>query len=102
MRALILIIQRQRFLSGRQGAIWLIENFCKLLDTNQCQTNITESLKSSGVVQKQENPVPYELKSRDIERRLFTCKLFLQWQRKKKLFRTVSLLGIQNGYITII
>ncbi|GFY29007.1 mariner Mos1 transposase [Trichonephila clavipes] len=57
-----------------------------LLDQNSCQTQqelagslgvtqqaISKRLKVMGMIQKQENWVPYELKPRDVERRLFAC-----------------------------
>ena len=36
-----------------------------------------------GMIQKQGNWVPYELKSRDVERRLFACEQLLERQRRK-------------------
>lgn len=73
-----------------------------LLDEDQCQTlkelaetlNVTEMavskrLKSMGIIQKQENWVPYELKPRDIERRFFTCELLLQRQRRKSFLHRI-------------
>jgi len=51
-------------------------------DQNQTQEELAESLgvtqqavsrlRAMGMIQKQENWVPYELKSRDVERRFFT------------------------------
>jgi hypothetical protein len=56
------------------------------LDEDSCQTqhepansfsvtqqSISYHLKSLGMIQKQGNWVPYQLKPRDIERRFFTC-----------------------------
>ncbi|GFX45686.1 mariner Mos1 transposase [Trichonephila clavipes] len=58
-----------------------------LLDQGSCQTQqelsgslavaqqaISKHLKVMGMFQKQGNWVPYELKSRDVERRLFACE----------------------------
>jgi len=42
------------------------------------QSTISMHLKALGMIQKQENWVPYELKSRDLERCFFTCKQLLQ------------------------
>ena len=36
-----------------------------------------------GMIQKQGNWVPYELKPRDVERRLFACEQLLERQRRK-------------------
>ncbi|GFT18533.1 mariner Mos1 transposase [Trichonephila clavipes] len=58
-----------------------------LLDQDSCQTQqelsgslgvtqqaILKRLKVMGMIQKQGNWVPYELKPRDVERRLFACE----------------------------
>ncbi|GFS95170.1 mariner Mos1 transposase [Trichonephila clavipes] len=58
-----------------------------LLDQDSCQTQqelsgslgvtqqaISKRLKVMGMIQKQGNWVPYELKPRDVERRLFACE----------------------------
>ncbi|CAH2097864.1 unnamed protein product [Euphydryas editha] len=37
-----------------------------------------------GVIQKQEYWIPYELKSREVERRLFACEQLLERQRLKR------------------
>ena len=39
--------------------------------------------KAMGMIQKQGNWVPYELKPRDVERRLFACEQLLERQRRK-------------------
>ncbi|GBP83834.1 TATA-box-binding protein [Eumeta japonica] len=67
-----------------------------LLDQDSCQTQqelagslgvtqeaISKHLKVMGTIQKQGQWVPYELKSRDIERRLFACEELLARQRWK-------------------
>jgi len=36
-----------------------------------------------GMIQKQGNWVPYELKPRDVERRFFTCEQLIQRQQRK-------------------
>ena len=61
-----------------------------LLDQDSCQTQeglaraigvtqqaISHHLKSSGMIQKQGNRVPYELTSRNIEHRFSTCEMLL-------------------------
>jgi len=71
-----------------------------LLDEDSCQTQnelaltlgvtqqtISYRLKSLGMIQKQGNWVPYELKPRNIERRFFTCEMLLGHKRKGFLHR---------------
>ena len=61
------------------------EEFGTLLDEDSCQmlaelaeslgvdhTTVSKRLKALGIIQKQGNWMPYELKPRDVERRLFT------------------------------
>jgi len=48
-------------------------------------------LKSLGMIQKQGNWVPYELKPRNVERRFFTCEMLLaRHKRKGFLHRIVT------------
>ena len=47
-------------------------------------TTVSKHLKALGMVQKQGHWVPYELKPRDVERRLVTCEQLLQQQEKKR------------------
>ena len=47
------------------------------------QQAISKCLKAKGMIQKQGNWMPYELKPRDVERRLFTCEQLLERQRRK-------------------
>ena len=67
-----------------------------LLDQDSCQNQeelarslgvtqqaISKRLKVMGMIQKQGNWVPYELKPRDVERRLFACEQLLERQRRK-------------------
>ena len=67
-----------------------------LLDEDSCQTQkelaltlgvtqqtISYLLKSMGMIQKQGNWVPYELKPRNIERRFFTCEMLLAKHKRK-------------------
>ena len=67
-----------------------------LLDEDSCQTQkelaltlgvtqqtISYRLKSLGMIQKQGNWVPYELKSRNVERRFFTCEMLLARHKRK-------------------
>ena len=54
------------------------------------QQAISKRLKAMGMVQKQRNWVPYELKPRDVERRLFACEQLLERQRKEFLHRIVT------------
>jgi len=75
-----------------------------LLDEDSCQTQealaltlgvtqpaISHRLKSLGMIQKQGNWVPYELKPRNVERRFFTCEMLLaRHKRKGFLHRVVT------------
>ncbi|GFT46682.1 mariner Mos1 transposase [Trichonephila clavipes] len=75
-----------------------------LLNQDSCQTQqelsgslgvtqqaISKRLKVMGMIQKQENWAPYELKPRDVERRLFACeKLLARKGRKGFLHRIVT------------
>ena len=55
------------------------------------QQNISLRLKAMGMIQKQGNWIPYELKPRDIERRFFACEqLFERPKRKGFLHRIVT------------
>jgi len=47
------------------------------------QQVISKRLKAMGMIQKQGNWVPYELKPRDVEWRLFACEQLLERQRRK-------------------
>ena len=47
------------------------------------QQAISKRLKAMGMIQKQGNWVPYELKPRDVERCLFACEQLLERQRRK-------------------
>jgi len=75
-----------------------------LLDEDSCQTQeelaltlgvtqqaISHRLKSLGMIQKQGNWVPYELKPRNVERRFSTCEMLLaRHKRKGFLHRIVT------------
>nr|XP_012218141.1 PREDICTED: uncharacterized protein LOC105669663 [Linepithema humile] len=47
------------------------------------QQAVSVRLRAMGMIQKQGNWVPYELKPRDVERRFFTCELLIQRQQRK-------------------
>jgi len=47
------------------------------------QQAVSVQLRTMGIIQKQGNWVPYELKPRDVERRFFTCEQLIQRQQKK-------------------
>lgn len=72
------------------------------LDQDSCQTQeelakslgvtrqaISKRLKTLGMIQKQGNWVPYELKPRDVERRLFILLLFIIYLGKSYLTRRI-------------
>jgi len=50
---------------------------------NVDRSTISRCLKVIGIIQKQGNWLPYELKPRDIERRKMTCELSSKTQKKK-------------------
>jgi len=55
------------------------------------QQAISKRLKVMGMIQKQGNCVPYDLKLRDVERCLFACEQLLERQRRKGfLYRIVT------------
>jgi len=47
------------------------------------QQAVSVRLRAMGMIQKQGNWVPYELKPRDNERRFFTCEQLIQKQKKE-------------------
>ena len=57
-------------------------------------------MKALGIIQKQGHWMLYELKQRDVERRLVTCEQLLQRQ-KIKGFRIESWPAMKSGYTTI-
>ena len=74
-----------------------------LLDEDSCQTQkelaltlgvtqqtILYRLKSLGMIQKQGNWVPYELKPRNVERRFFICEMLVRHKRKGFLHYIVT------------
>ena len=72
-------------------------------DQNQTQEKLAESLgvqavsvrlRAMEMIQKQENWVPYELKSRDIKRRFFTCEQLIQ---REKIFCIGLWLEMRSG-----
>jgi len=54
------------------------------------QQAISKRPKAMGIIQKQGNWMPYDLKPRDIERRLFACEQLLERQWKGFLHRIVT------------
>ena len=90
-RTVILIEDRHS--GGREK---VFEDLEALLEQDSCQNQeelarslgvtqqaISKRLKAMGMIQKQGNWVPYELKPRDVERRLFACEQLLERQRRK-------------------
>lgn len=81
---------------GGREKVFEDEELEALLDQDSCQTQeelasslgvtqqaISKRLKALGMIQKQGYWVPYVLKTRDIERRLFACEQLLQRQKRK-------------------
>ena len=67
-------ITRRRSESNARGA-------CKII--GGIQQAVSVRLRIMGMIQKQGNWVPYELKPRDVERRFFTCEQLIQRQQRK-------------------
>jgi len=66
----------------------LDEDACRTLDDMSKELDVDRStvgkrLHAMGMVQKAGNWVPYQLKERDIERRLVTCEMLLERQKRK-------------------
>ena len=61
------------------------------------QQAISKRLKVMGMIQKQGNWVPYELKLRDVERRLFACEQLLERQRRKGFLHRIVDWGRKMG-----
>ncbi|UYV69279.1 hypothetical protein LAZ67_6003099 [Cordylochernes scorpioides] len=59
----------------------------------------TSSLEVMGMVQKQGNWVPYELKPGNIERRICTCELLLKRQNRKGFLHRI-VMGDESGFTT--
>ena len=55
------------------------------------QQAISKRLKAMGIIQKQENRVPYELKPRYVERRFFACEHMLQRQNRQGFLHRIVL-----------
>jgi len=73
-----------------------------LLDENPCQTKeelakslgvaqstVSMRLKTLEIIQVQGNCVLYELQSRDLERRIFTCEQLLQRQKQNRILHHI-------------
>jgi len=55
------------------------------------QQAISKRLKTVEMIQKQENWVSYDLKPRDIERRLFACEQLLERQKWKRFLHRIAI-----------
>jgi len=53
------------------------------------QQAVSVRLRAMGMIQKQRNWVPYELKSRDVERRFFPCEQLIQRQQRKDFLHRI-------------
>lgn len=53
------------------------------IELNVDRSTVGKRLHAMGMVQKAGNWLPYQLKKRDIERRLVTCEMLLQRQKRK-------------------
>ena len=63
-----------RFMSG---VSWT----CRII--RSCEHTVSKCLETLGIIQKQGHWILYELKLRDVEQHLVTCKQLPQWQKKK-------------------
>ena len=63
------------------------EEFAESLGVTQQAVSIR--LRTMGMIQKQGNWVPYELKSRDVERQFFTCEQLIQRQQRKDFLHRI-------------
>ncbi|KAG5324063.1 MOS1T transposase, partial [Pseudoatta argentina] len=54
------------------------------------ESTVSKRLKELGMIQKQGNWVPYELKPRDVERRFGTCELLLQRQKRNGFYNMIK------------
>ncbi|GBP20564.1 Mariner Mos1 transposase [Eumeta japonica] len=66
------------------------------------QQAVSHRLKSLGMIHKPGNWVPYELKPRDIERRLCMSEMLLARPKKNKVFYFESSLVVKSGYMMIV
>ena len=64
------------------------------------QQAIYVRLRATGMIQKQGNWVPYELKPRDVERRFFTCEQLIQRDNREKVFCIGLWLEMRSEYFT--
>ena len=62
----------------------------KLAELGITQQAISVQLRAMAMIQKQGNWMPYELKSRDVERRFFTCEQLIQRQQRKGFLRIMT------------
>jgi len=62
----------------------------KLAELGITQQAVSVQLRAMAMIQKQGNWMPYELKSRDVERRFFTCEQLIQRQQRKGFLRIMT------------
>ena len=60
---------------------------------------ISKCIKAMGMIQKQRNWAPYELKPRDVEWRFFDCKQLLQRQNQKGFSHRIMTGDGQTEYL---
>jgi len=93
-------LRTSNFIRSRSIKSQTQEELAKSLNVNR--STISKRLKAIGMIQKQGNWVPYELKPKDVERRKMTCELLLQKHRRKSFLHRIVKRVIKNGYATII
>jgi len=62
---------------------------CRIISTSSY--NSFETFEVLQMIQKQGYWMPYELKPRDVEQRLFTCEQLLQWQKRKGFLHCIMI-----------
>ena len=89
-------MHHNRYCGGREKILeaLLAEDLCQTQEVlteslGVTQPAISNCLKAMGMIQKQGNWVPYELKPIDIRRRFFACEQLLQRQNRKGLLHRI-------------
>ena len=65
---------------------------------HQHEEFLTKRLHALGKIQKQGTWVPYDLKSREVERRFIAYQQLLERQKRKGFFHRI-VTGMKNGFI---
>jgi len=96
---MVLTFQGWRFQRWRQASLWIIRG----INRRRSESNVRGAyriiggnstsrfctIESHGMIQKQGNWVPYELKSGDVKKRFFTCEQLIQRQQRKDFLQRI-------------